>query len=136
MEKKMSGGKKLLLILLAAAVLGAAWTLLRPGGAPEDTDAPEKQILVTVVHGDGTQREFPLTTRQETLGRALVEGAVVEENQEEYGLFIRTADGETADGARQEWWCLTKGGEAVNTGADQTPIAGGERYELTLMTGY
>ena len=41
-------------------------------------------------------------------------------------------DGVTADAEKQEWWCITKNGEQLNTGADQTPIADGEHYELTL----
>ena len=45
-------------------------------------------------------------------------------------------DGETADESKQEWWKLTKEGEMVNTGADVTPIADGEHYELTLTVGY
>ena len=44
--------------------------------------------------------------------------------------------GETADASRQQWWCLTKGGESVNTSADQTPIADGDVFELTLTEGY
>ena len=29
-----------------------------------------------------------------------------------------------------------KGGEMVNTGADQTPIADGDTFELTMTVGY
>ncbi len=77
-----------------------------------------------------------MKTTQEYLAPALVEGGVVEDNQSAYGLYILTADGETADEGEQEWWCITKGGETVNTGADQTPISDGERYELTFTVGY
>ena len=31
---------------------------------------------------------------------------------------------------------VTKSGEMVNTGADQTPIADGDAFELTLTVGY
>ena len=41
-------------------------------------------------------------------------------------------DGETAQDSLNQWWCVTKGGERVNTGADLTPIADGDRFELTL----
>ena len=61
---------------------------------------------------------------------------MVEDNQGPYGLYILTADGETAREAAQEWWRITRDGEAVNTGADSTPIAGGEHYELTFTVGY
>ena len=60
----------------------------------------------------------------------------MEDNQSAYGLYILTADGETADEDNQEWWCITQGGEQLNTGADQTPIADGDRFELTLTVGY
>ena len=45
-------------------------------------------------------------------------------------------DGETVDDANQEWWCLTKGGESVETGVDSTPVEDGATYEWTLMVGY
>lgn len=114
-----------------AAVLLAVWKFAMPQGT-----AGEKTITVQVVHGDGSSKDFPLTTAEEYLGPALVAGNVVEDNQSEYGLYILTADGETADESAQQWWKVTKGGEMVNTGADSTPIADGEQYELTLTTGY
>ena len=89
-----------------------------------------------VVHGDGSSRSFELTTEEAYLGPAMVSGGVVEDNQGPYGLYILTADGETAREAAQEWWRITRDGEAVNTGADSTPIAGGEHYELTFTVGY
>ena len=54
----------------------------------------------------------------------------------EYGLFITTVDEETADDSKQQWWCITKGGEQVTTSADQTPVSDGDAFELTLKEGY
>ena len=96
----------------------------------------EKNILVRVIHAGGGEAAFPIQTRQDYLGFALVEAGVVEDNQSTYGLYILTADGETADEGNQEWWKVTKSGEMVNTGADQTPIADGDAFELTLTVGY
>lgn len=118
------------LVLLAAALF-AVWRAAAPRGV-----AGEKQITVQVVHGDGSSRDFALNTEEAYLGPALVAGGVVEDNQGPYGLYILTADGETADEGSREWWQITRGGEQVNTGADATPIADGERYELTLTVGY
>ena len=86
-------------------------------------------------HGDKSEKDFTLHTDQEYLGAALKDKKLVEGTQGQYGLYITTVDGETADKAQQQWWCLTKGGAQVNTGADTTPIADGETYELTLTTG-
>ena len=44
--------------------------------------------------------------------------------------------GETVDDANQEWWCLTKGGEMWNYGADATELSDGDTYELTFTVGY
>ena len=133
-EQKRNYGKIVtaaVCLAAAAAVLLLVWRLASPSGMEG-----EKRITVEVVHGDGSSRNFALTTAEEYLGPALVSGGVVEDNQGPYGLYILTADGETADEGAQEWWKVTKSGEMVNTGADATPIADGERYELTLTVGY
>ena len=91
-------------------------------------DAEAAEITVKVIHGDGSEKEFPISTTAENLGDALVEEGLVEGEESSYGLFITTVDGETADDSNQEWWCLTKGGEMWNYGADT--------FELTLTVGY
>ena len=63
------------------------------------------------------------------------EGLVIGE-EGPYGLFIKTVNGVTADDSKQQWWCITKGGEDVFTGAESTPIADGDKFEITLKTGY
>ena len=95
-----------------------------------------KQLTIEIVHGDGSRRTVSLDTQQEVLGRALVEAGLVVDDQADFGLYIQTADGETANSDNQEWWCVTKKGEPVGTGADSTPIADGDCYELTLTVGY
>ena len=57
-------------------------------------------------------------------------------SESEYGLFVETVDGETADSDAQEWWCFTKGGEMLMTGVDDTVIADGEHYEVTFTVGW
>ena len=135
-EKSQSGHWKqtviaLVCLAVAAAVLLAAWRILAPRG-----EAGAKTVAVQVVHGDGSTREFTLNTQEAYLGPALVEGNVVEDNQSAYGLYILTADGESVDESNQEWWQITRDGEFLNTGADSTPIADGEHYELTLIVGW
>lgn len=96
----------------------------------------EKTVTIQVVHKDESKKSFEVTTTQEYLGEILKEEELVEGEDGPYGLYILTVDGEKADESNQEWWCLTKGGEQVNTSADQTPVADGEQYELTLTVGY
>ena len=102
---------------------------------PEPTEGA-KAIDVVVVHGDGSEATFQYHTDAEYLGDVLTENGLVEGTESSYGLFITTVDGETADESLQQWWCITREGEMLSTGADQTPIADGEQYELTLTEGY
>lgn len=95
-----------------------------------------KTVTVRVIHKDQSEKSFEVTTEKEYLGEILREEGIVEGEDGPYGMYILSADGEAADEANQEWWCITKGGEQVNTSADRTPVMDGEGYELTLITGY
>jgi len=132
MEQKNKKVLIAVLVLVAAiAVLLAVWRLASPKGT-----AGGKHITVQVVHGDESTKSFALDTEEEYLAAALIAEGIVADNQGPYGLYILTVDGETADEGAQEWWKLTKGGEMVNTGAESTPIADGDGFELTLTVGY
>lgn len=127
--------KKILLIALVALVAVAAMLGLWFAFGPKGT-AGEKALTLQVVYADGTADEFAFTTKAEFLRQALEEQRLVEGEESQYGLFIQTVNGVTADEAQQQWWCITKGGEEVMTGVDSTPVADGDRFELTLKTGY
>lgn len=118
-------------LVLVAAIAAGVWYFTRPA-----TVAGAKTVAVTVVKAEGDSKEHTLKTDSEYLGQALLDNKLAEGSQSEYGLFITTVDGTMADENQQQWWCVTKGGEAVNTGADVTPIADGDRFELTLKTGW
>lgn len=136
-EQKKTSDKKVIIgvacVVLLAAGMFLVWKL---NGPQTQAVAGAKAITVQVVHKDGSSKDFELHTNQEFLGRALVEDEIVEDNQSAYGLYILTVDGETADEGNQEWWQVTRSGEYLVTGADETPIADGEHYELTLTVGW
>lgn len=131
----MNKQKKVLALVLALVML--LTMLTGCGGGDDSAEGGEKiTVTVTVVHGDGSKKDFTLETAETTLGRAMVEGGIVEDNQTAYGLYILTADGETVNESNQEWWSITKDGEALMTGADDTDIVDGEEYVLTFTVGY
>ena len=101
-----------------------------------ETITGAKEIDVIVIHADETENTFTYQTDAEYLADVLLENELAEGETGSYGLFITTVDGETADSSKQQWWCITKGGESVTTGADSLPIADGDQFELTLMEGY
>ena len=118
-------------VLIAVAVL--AWCFFGP---QNDVQTGSKEITVTVVHGDGSSKDFKIRTDAEYLGEALLEQKLIEGDEGEFGMYITAVDGETADDSVEQWWCLTKSGGTVMTGVDMTPIADGDNFELTLTTGY
>ncbi|MCI8329369.1 MAG: DUF4430 domain-containing protein [Oscillibacter sp.] len=124
-------GKVLAALIAAAAVLLGIWLYFRPQGT-----AGNKTLDIQVVCEGEESKDFQISTDAEFLGDALKEADLIEGEDGPYGLYIITVDGITADESLQQWWCVTKGGERVNTGADATPIADGDHFEITLKTGY
>ena len=134
MENKNPMNQKLLagvlaLVLVVAALIGVYFAT-RPA-----TSAADKTITATVV-ANGEEEAFTIHTDEEYLRGALESIDLIAGEESEYGLFVTTVNGITADDANQEWWCFTKGGESLNTGVDSTPIADGDAFEITLTVGY
>jgi hypothetical protein len=129
MKKIHSFLKISVLAVLAAAM---AFTLLACGGKDEGTAGTEITVTIAVINKAGETTEHTVTTTGTTLADALVDGALVEENYDDYGLYFNTVLGEVADySVDQSYWALSKDGEYLMTGASSTKIADGEHYELT-----
>ena len=105
-------------------------------GAFAQTRRRAKTIAVEVVHKDESKKQLEISTDEEYLRGALEQENLIAGEESDYGLFVKTVDGETVDDGNQEWWCFTKDGEMLNTGVDSTPIADGEHYEITFTVGY
>lgn len=124
MENKKPMNKKLLAGVLALVIVVAALIGIYFATRPA-TSAADKTITATVV-ANGEEEAFTIHTDEEYLRGALESIDLIAGEESEYGLFVTTVNGITADDANQEWWCFTKGGESLNTGVDSTPIADGD----------
>lgn len=136
MEQKKWWQKKGTWIGLVALVLVAAgaiwaWTALSP--KPQEG---AKTIAVEIVHHDKSKNTLEIATNEAYLRGALEQENLISGDESDYGLFVKTVDGETADSDAQEWWSFTKDGVMLETGVDSTPIADGEHYEITFTVGY
>ncbi len=127
--KKVVIAAVVLIVLVAA--LFSVYHFTRPEAA-----AGSKTVTVDVIHGDESTKEFVIKTDAENLRGALEQENLIAGTESEYGIYIQTVDGETADESVQQWWCITRDGEMLMTGADDTMIADQEHYELTLTTGW
>ena len=129
----MKGNKKtgmaVAALALAAALMLGLWYFTRP-----QSQAGEKTIVVQVVHGDQSTKDFTCQTDADTLGEVLVEEKLAQGEEGPTGLFVTVVDGEEAQDSLRQWWCVTKDGEMLNTGVSSTPIADGDHFELTMST--
>ena len=135
MEKTQKTKKPLILAAAAFVVLVAAGLVIWKFTAPQGT-AGAKAYTFTVVDAEGKETVHELHTDEEMLGAALLNEGLIEGEDSEYGLFVKTVDGITANEDNQEWWSLTIDGEMAMTGVDSTPVEDGGKYEFTLTVGY
>lgn len=131
----MSKTKKRIIAVIVLLVLIAAAALAYLHFSPK-AQAGDKTLSILVIHSDCEQNMLTVQTGAETLRDALEPEGIIAGDESEYGLFVKTVDGETVDDSQQQWWCITKGGEQLMTGVDNTMIADGEQYEFTLTTGW
>ena len=127
--------KKLIIGIAAVAAIALLLAGLYLIFSPKPTEGA-KEITVAVMVDGETKGTHQLQTDAEYLGDVLEQEKIIEGEDGQYGLFIHTVDGIKADEGKQEWWCLTKGGNNVDTGVDLTPIQDGDSFELTLKVGY
>lgn len=127
--------KKLIVSLVALVLVVALMAGIYVATRPEAAQGA-KTITVSVVHGDGSVKEFTYHTDEEFLGPVLMADGLVTGTMGEYGLMIDTVDGETASwDVNQSYWALYVGEEYATTGADTTPIYDGNTFKLVYTIG-
>lgn len=125
-----------LIVLAAALVALIAVAMGIYFGTRPETAEGAKDITVTVVHKDGSEKVFEYGTEEEYLGPVLLAEGLVEGEEGQYGLVINTVDGETADwNADQSYWALFIGEEYATTGADGVVLTDGGVYKLVYTIG-
>ena len=127
--------KKMLIAVVALVAVIAIMAGVYAGTRPE-TSQGAKTITVTVIHGDGSQKNFAYHTDEEYLGPVLLGEGLVEGEEGPYGLAISAVDGEAASWEEnQSYWALFIGEEYATTGADSTPVNDGDLFKLVYTIG-
>lgn len=134
----MQKNKKTIIAVIILLVLCAGTALVWHFNNPAaDANSADKTVTVNIIHGDGTKKNFTISTNEEFLRGALEQEKLIEGDDGEYGLYIMSVDGETADEAIQQWWCVNDSeGNMLMTSVDQTAIQDGDIYEIVLKTGW
>lgn len=92
-----------------------------------------KQFDFTVVDKDGNQTEFEIHTDKETVGEALLDVELIVGEEGDYGLYVKTVNGITADyDVDGTYWAFYVNDEYATSGVDTTAITEGEVYSFKV----
>ncbi len=90
-------------------------------------------FLLSVVDDKGQETLFEIHTDKETVGAALVELDLIDGEVGEFGLYVKTVNGITADYDKDgKYWAFYINGEYAQGGVDSTDIMEGESYSLKV----
>ncbi len=92
-----------------------------------------KEFALTVTDKDGNETQFEIHTDKEMVGEALQELNLIDGEEGEYGLFVKTVNGITADyDTDGVYWAFYVNGEYATSGVDVTQITEGDSYALKV----
>lgn len=142
----MMKSKKILSLILAlmltAAVAFSACSATGTSSAPvssgqqlTSTELGEGKTTfnLQVVESDGKQTDFVIHTDEKTVGAALLKLDLIAGEESEYGLYVKTVNGVTADFDKDKtYWAFYIDGEYAMTGVDSTDITAGATYALKI----
>ncbi len=86
-----------------------------------------------VVDKDGNETQFEIHTDKETVGEALLEQGLIEGEEGDYGLYVKTVNGITADyDVDQTYWAFYVNDKYAQNSVDLTKITAGESYSFKV----
>ena len=100
---------------------------------PQQLGEGGTQFNFTVADKDGKETVFEIHTDKQIVGDALSELGLIEGEESEYGLFVKTVNGITADYDKDGvYWAFYINGEYASTGVDSTAITEGDSYSFRV----
>lgn len=89
------------------------------------------QFTFTVVDADGNEATATVNTDAKTLGEALLDLGVIAGDDGDYGLYVKTVNGQTLDYDQDgSYWALYVGDQYATAGVDSTELEPGETYSF------
>ena len=123
------------MLLVLAMVLSLAACSISGEKETTQSTTESKKFTVTVVHADGTSKDFTYETTEEFVGPVLEEAGLIKGNMGAYGMEITEVDGQKAVYSEDNaYWAVYEGEEYALQGIDTTPVVDGGVYKL-VYTG-
>ena len=89
----------------------------------------EKVFGFTVADADGTEFLFEISTDKEIVGDALKEHNLIDGEDGQFGMYVKTVNGITYDFDKDgKYWAFYINGEYAVSGVDKTPVENGNSY--------
>lgn len=83
----------------------------------------------TVTDLDGKETAFEIHTDKATVGEALLDLGLIEGEDSDYGLYVKTVNGLTLDYDKDgKYWAFYENGEYAAAGVDSTNVTPGASY--------
>lgn len=131
----MKNKKSLWIIILAAvaAVMLGVYFFAKPKPA-----ASAKAVVIEVRDKEGNEKSYSGNTDAEFLKDAMDDlssaGFAYEASDSEYGLFVTSVNGVTADSADSAYWAVYVNGEYGQYGISEQPVADGDTFTFAYET--
>lgn len=140
--------KTRLLITVIAVIIASAFVLCSCKSKPDTpttTAAPvemtsmpelgqgEKTFIFQVHDAEGHITPFKINTDKTIIGEALQELGIIEGEEGDYGLYVKTVNGIFAEyETTGTYWAFYVGDAYASAGIDMTEIVNGETYSLRI----
>ena len=133
----------ILALVMALSLMACGNTAVQPD-ADADADAPAvpdgaalgegaHSFTLEITDADGKTITATIHTDAETVGEALSNLEIVQGEDSEFGLYIKTVNGITADyDVDQTYWAFYIDGEYAQTSVDMTAVNDGSVYKLAV----
>lgn len=93
----------------------------------------ETSFMFTVTDKDGNEEQFEIHTDKTIVGEALLDLGLIAGEDGEYGLYVKTVNGITADyDVDGTYWAFYVDGEYASSGVDTTNITAGATYSFKV----
>ena len=93
----------------------------------------ETKFDFVVVDAQGNETKFEINTDETVVGDALLSLKLIEGEESDYGLFVKTVNGITADyNVDGTYWAFYVDGEYAMSGVDTTDIVEGSAYSFKV----
>ena len=138
-SKGNSKAKQLVIGLVGLVVIAvlAVGMIFLYNSTKEDPQEGGKTITVEVIsERDDYEFRQDYETDQDYLGDFLEEKGLIGFDRSEYGRYITSVQGYSANNEDQSWWSIAVNGESAVTGVDEIVLADGSVYTLELKIGW